>query len=61
MKIFLNDRKIKESSLAITCFHCACSRDVEYNPYARRCLMRTFNLRNDHDWCFKGYVYEDMA
>lgn len=61
MKIFLNDRKIKESRYAISCSHCACNRDVTYNPYAKCCLMRTFNIRKDHDWCFRGYVYEDMA
>lgn len=61
MKLLLNDRKIKETSSAISCSRCACSRDVEYNPYAMCCLMRTFNLRNYPDWCFKGYVYEDMA
>ena len=57
MKILLNDRKVKADS-SICCYQCVFSRDVLYNPYARRCLFRTFNLRDDHDWCFKGYKYE---
>lgn len=60
MKILLNDRKVT-ADCARSCSQCVFSRDVSYNPFARRCLMRTFNLRDDHDWCFKGYVYEDIT
>lgn len=61
MKIWLNNRKVKESEFSIPCHHCIFNRNVLDHQFITTCLLRTFNLRNDYDWCFKGYVYEDMA
>lgn len=61
MKIWLNDRKVKETEVAIPCHRCIFNKRVPYNHFAGRCLLRTLNLRNDHDWCFSGYAYENMA
>lgn len=60
MKIWLNDKKVKESEFAIPCHCCIFNRSVPYNYFVGRCLLRTFNLRTSHDWCFRGYFYEDM-
>lgn len=61
MKIFLNDRKVKEAGHALSCSRCIFGRSDSYNPYISICLLKTFNLKKEHDWCFQGYVYEDMA
>lgn len=62
MKIFLNDRKIKESEFAIPCHNCVFNINVPYNQFrSSNCLLRTLNLRNDRDWCFGGYFYENMV
>lgn len=61
MKIWVNDRKVKESDLPLPCHCCVFSRTVPNYQFISRCLLRTFNLRNDHDWCFNGYIYENMA
>lgn len=57
MKIWLNGRKIKKSEFAIPCRCCVFNIRGPYNPFVGRCLLRTFN----HDWCFGGYFYENMA
>ena len=61
MKIWLNDKKVKESGFSIPCYRCVFNRNVLYHQFRTTCLLRTFNLRTDHDWCFRGYVYENMA
>lgn len=60
MKMWLNDRKVKESEIYIPCYHCIFNRITD-NQFVGRCLLRTFNLRSDHDWCYSGYNYENMA
>ena len=60
MKIWLNDKKVKESEIYIPCYRCVFNR-VTYNQFIGSCLLRTFNLRNYNDWCFSGYEYENMA
>jgi hypothetical protein len=57
MKIWLNDRKVKESEFYTPCRRCVFNK-VTYNQFTG-CLLRTFNLIND--WCFRGYYYENMA
>ncbi len=61
MKIWLNGRKVKKSEVYIPCYRCIFNRNVPYNQFVGRCLLRTFNLRSDHEWCYNGYNYENMA
>lgn len=61
MKIWLNDKKVKESKSSIPCHHCIFNRNVPGSQFIGRCLLRTFNLRNNYDWCATGFVYENMA
>ena len=61
MKIWVNDRKVKESEVFIPCHCCVFNKSVPYNQFVSRCLLRTFNLRKDYDECSKGYYYENMA
>jgi hypothetical protein len=59
--MWLNDKKVKETEFATPCYGCVFNRNVLYHQFKTTCLLRIFNLRNDDDWCIKGYVYENMA
>ena len=61
MKMWLNDKKVKEGEFGIPCHGCVFNRNALYHQFKTTCLLRTFNLRNDDNWCIKGYVYENMA
>lgn len=61
MKMWLNDKLVKESNTSLPCHCCAFSRSDSHYQFVSRCLLRTFNLRKYYDWCFKGYYYENMA
>lgn len=61
MKMWLNDRKVKEAEFYIPCNRCIFNRNVPYHQFRTTCLLRTLNLRNDHGWCFSGYNYENMV
>lgn len=60
MKIWLNNRKVKESEVYIPCYCCIFNRVAHNQLFTGSCLLRTLNLRNT-DWCFSGYTYENMA
>ena len=61
MKIWLNNKKVKEYKYYIPCYSCVFNRNIPPGQWSYRCLLQIVNLRNDHDWCFRGYGYEDMA
>lgn len=61
MKMWLNDKNVKESDSILPCYFCVFNKNVSYKPYIHNCLLQTFNVRNAHDWCVKGYEYENMA
>lgn len=61
MKIWLNNREVKESDSLLPCYYCVFNKSVPYNQFVGRCLLRTFNLRKDREECYKGYNYENMA
>lgn len=39
MKIWLNDRKVKEAEVCIPCHCCVFNKSVPYNQFASRCLL----------------------
>lgn len=61
MKVWLNDREVKKYEFSIPCDLCVFNRNVPYDGFLDSCLLRILNLRNDHDWCFSGYNYENMV
>jgi hypothetical protein len=61
MKMWLNNRKVKESGFSIHCHRCIFNRNPPHDGFLHNCLLRILNLRTDHDWCFKGYFYENMV
>lgn len=61
MKIWLNNKKAKESDIPLPCHYCVFNREILYHQFRSTCLLRILNVRSDHDWCLKGYCYENMA
>ena len=60
MKIFLNDRKIKETNHFVMCDKCVLMRETN-TKLLIRCLARTFNLCKKGHFCSRGYQYEDKV
>lgn len=59
MKIWLNDRKIKESDHFILCDECALNRKRN-DEYTHQCLAAMlFHLYEQS--CIRGYQYEDKV
>lgn len=59
MKIWLNNRKVKETNHYITCNKCVFMRDSRDLMHNCICLAKTFNLRDRYSICKLGYQYED--
>lgn len=56
MKIWLNNREVKETDRWIKCNKCVFMRETG-DKFNLLCLARAFNLQNDV--CLRGYQYED--
>lgn len=61
MKIWLNDRKVKESNLHLSCYPCVFNRNSIDHPFRSTCLLRALNVRSVYDLCSKGYCYETIV
>lgn len=59
MKMWLNNRKVKEADYFIMCDECVFMRIIDYDKYNIRCLSKTFNLLKKGLGCKFGYQYED--
>ena len=58
MKIWLNNRKVKETNHYIMCNECVFMRDSSDCIHSHLCLAKTFNLQCKYSICL-GYQYED--
>ena len=56
MKIWLNNRKVKETNHYIMCNKCVFLRK---SGYGFQCLANIFNLQYNSSVCELGYQYED--
>lgn len=55
MKIWLNDREVKETNRFIMCNKCVFKRETGYRQ-TLQCLAKTFHLLDQA--CMHGYQYE---
>lgn len=58
MKIWLNDRKVRETDRFIICDKCVMNRERD-DGYTHQCLAILFNLQGD--LCIHGYQYENKV